>query len=147
MLLVRTRIGPSAIQGTGLFAAEDIAAGTMVWRPNPIIDREITAADVAALPDVARDFVQHHTFVDEEGKMILSSDSAIYFNHSDEPNTGTSPAGNVALRDIRAGEELTENYRNLGPGFCKAFLESHQPLTPTLSPRGGEREGSTEAAS
>ena len=32
MMLIRNVVGPSAIHGTGIFAAQPVAAGTEVWR-------------------------------------------------------------------------------------------------------------------
>jgi hypothetical protein len=47
-------------------------------------------------------------------KYIYCSDNAKYFNHSETPNIKDSPAGqfSVAIRDIKAGEELTCNYND-----------------------------------
>jgi hypothetical protein len=49
---------------------------------------------------------------------------------SEYPNISGDAEGNFALCDIAAGEELTEDYRHLRAGLCKAFLES-----------GGARDG------
>jgi hypothetical protein len=126
MLTIRTVVGCSKIHGLGVFAAEEVAAGVMVWIPNSIIDIEITADQIASLPDAARDMALSHSFVDEDGRMILSRDNAVFFNHSESPNTKTSRAGNMAIRDIAIGEELTEDYRSFGSGACRKFLEEEE---------------------
>lgn len=122
MLLVNTFVATSQIDGAGLFAAEDIQAGSVVWEFNPIIDVEITEAQLAALPPAARERALRHSFVSEDGRIILSRDNAVFFNHSDNPNTRAGSDGNVALRDISAGEELTEDYRVFPRGACSEFL-------------------------
>ena len=42
MLQVRTFIEKSQIHGFGLFAAENIPKGIVVWEYNPTIDKEIS---------------------------------------------------------------------------------------------------------
>jgi SET domain-containing protein len=122
MLLVRTTVGPSEVHGLGLFAAEPIITGQRVWEFNPSIDREISLAEIERLPAVAREWVLLHSYADHGGRLILSADSGIYFNHSDDPNTEDRPGGAIALRNIAIGEEMTKDYRRLGRGGCNAFL-------------------------
>lgn len=124
MLLVPTYIGPSGIHGCGVFAEVAILRGAKVWEFNPIIDCEITKAELELLPQVARDLVLAHSFVNDDGRLILSRDNAVFFNHSEQPNTDASEVGNIANRDIAAGEELTENYRRFPIGACSAFLNT-----------------------
>lgn len=123
MLIVRTYIWKSEIHGLGVFAAEPVKAGSRVWVLDPTIDVEITADQIAALPEAAREVALAHSFVNDDGRMILSRDNAVFFNHSEEPNTLATPDGNVALRDIAACEELTENYLDFPPGACRSFLD------------------------
>jgi SET domain-containing protein len=126
MLIVKTYIAPSSIHGIGIFAAEPLKAGTLVWVFDPVIDIEITKEQIAALPDVAREVALAHSFVNDDGRMILSRDNAVFFNHSDNPNTFAGPEGHVALWDISAAEELTESYWHLPPGACRSFLDDQK---------------------
>ncbi|TIP79437.1 MAG: SET domain-containing protein-lysine N-methyltransferase, partial [Mesorhizobium sp.] len=41
MLLIRTYIAASAIEGVGVFAAEPISKGASIWRLDPDFDRMI----------------------------------------------------------------------------------------------------------
>ena len=123
MLIVKTYVAPSSIHGIGVFAAEPVKTGTRVWVLDPIIDVEITQEQIAGLPEPAREVALAHSFVNDDGRIILSRDNAVFFNHSDAPNTLATPEGNVALRDIAAGEELTESYRGFPPGACRNFLD------------------------
>ena len=49
MLLVKTKIGPSEIDGIGLFADQFIPRGTLVWELVPALDIEVA---VEGLPEV-----------------------------------------------------------------------------------------------
>ncbi len=122
MLIVKTYVAPSAINGLGVFLAEPVKAGQRVWEFNPIIDIEITPEQLACLAPAARAVAESHSYVERDGRLILSRDNAVFFNHSDEPNTVTDRLGNRALRDLPAGIELTESYREFPRGGCNEFL-------------------------
>ena len=118
MILVRTRVAPSAIHGMGLFAVDAIPVGTPIWRFVPGFDREFSSEQFAALPPEAQAHLRWFAFMDKAtGCWVLSGDHACFMNHSPDPNTGaqpgaTVPVTTVALRDIAAGDELTCNYRD-----------------------------------
>lgn len=116
MLLVRTYLGPSAVHGIGLFAAEPIPAGTTIWRFDPRIDRRFTRAERDALPEPARSFLRRYSYPEGPGgeTWLLDGDNARFMNHSDAPNTD-SAADTVATRDIAEGEELLCDYRQFHP--------------------------------
>jgi SET domain-containing protein len=123
MLIVRTYIAPSKIHGMGVFTAEPIEEGARVWVFDPTVDQEITADELAALPDTAREIALSRSFVRENGSLILSRDNGVFINHSGRPNISSEADGSIALRDLVKGEELTEDYRLLPPGACRAFLD------------------------
>jgi hypothetical protein len=116
MLLVKTRIGPSKVAGTGLFADEFISKGTPVWRLEPGFDVKLTQAQFDALPEVAQKAVLNYCYVEpNDGTYIMCMDDARFFNHSDVPNVSSGPGDDHidrALRDIEPGEEMTQDYRN-----------------------------------
>jgi uncharacterized protein len=118
MLMVKTKLALSEIAGIGLFAAEDIVKGTVTWRLMPRFDLVISDADLNALPEPARSNMREHVYFHaRSGLWVLCADNARFMNHANEPNTaGVHPDGSVegydiATRDIRAGEELTCDYR------------------------------------
>lgn len=113
MLLIKTFIGPSSIHGTGLFAAEFIPKGSVIWHFDARIDRLIDALEVESLPDVAREHMQRYCGLLENGKYLQTGDNDRYINHSSTPNTETRPflEDLIAARDIQIGEEITEDYR------------------------------------
>jgi len=119
MLLVRTRIGPSAIHGTGLFAVDPIARGTAVWRFTPGFDLDLDPVLIDAQPQHTREMLQHYGYVDpRRNRYVLCCDDARFINHSDTPNLrpqfGEDPHGvDVAIRDIDANEEITIDYQQI----------------------------------
>ena len=52
--------GPSAIHGTGLFAREPIAAGTLIWELRTGFDREFTIDQLEALPTADREAIRRY---------------------------------------------------------------------------------------
>ena len=112
MLLIRTRLAPSAIHGLGVFACDPVPAGAVVWQYDPRFDRTVTAEEFAAAPAAFRAFLEAYAYpsADLEGAMVLSCDNAKFLNHSDDPNTEESPFVSVACRMIGPGEEITCNY-------------------------------------
>lgn len=100
----------SAIEGRGLVAVGEIAAGELVAIKGGHI---MTTAAVRSLPErlqnseiqIAAGF---HLVAAEDGEY---EPVMLFLNHSCEPNVGF--AGNivlVAMRDIGVGEELTTDY-------------------------------------
>jgi len=111
MILVKTELKPSTVHGLGLFAAEFIPKGTVIWEFREGVDHRIPKELVDALPDPARSTVRHYSAL-WGGGYVVSADDARYFNHSDTPNLVTlaSPDVDIATRDIHPGEELFEDY-------------------------------------
>ena len=119
MLLVKTKIGPSTIAGTGIFADEFIPADTVVWQFIPGKDDAYTRKQVEGLPEPKRSEILslYHSYISKQtGRYVWHGDSAGYFNHSDHPNLrteyreGVEEDLNIAARDIHPGEEITQDY-------------------------------------
>jgi SET domain-containing protein len=115
MLLVKTYLDRSPIHGIGLFAAERIPAGTVIWRRSPEIDLLLGPAELERLAPPAREQIEKYTYLDRHlGKLVLCGDDARFFNHAVEPNCHDLPDANggttVAARTIEIGEELTSDY-------------------------------------
>jgi SET domain-containing protein len=118
MLMVKTHIAPSRIAGIGVFADQDIPAGTLTWRFMPGYDLLLTQSAIDALPESARssllDLAYYHAATN---CYVLCADNARFMNHADEPNTarvqvdGAIEDDDIATRDSRVGEEMTCDYR------------------------------------
>ena len=113
MLLVRTYVAQSAIEGVGVFAAEPIARGTPVWRLEPTLDRLIPVETWRNAAPVLKELLDRYAYpsADHPGHIVYDFDNGRFMNHADQPNTDFSAdVGGVAARDIVAGEELTCDY-------------------------------------
>ena len=142
MLLVKTILAPSDIEGLGLFAAENIAKGTIVWKFVPGVDALLDASEIESLPAVAQDICKRYAYLDPASKKyVLCGDDARFENHSENPNTaGAYPAGepfglDVATRDIKKVEEITCDYRAFDAEFDYKFTRSRKNYV-----SGGETE-------
>ena len=123
-MLVKTKIGPSKINGTGLFANQFIAKGTAVWKFQSGFDSKVEKSELGNLSEPAREqFLKYAYLNTKTNKYILCFDDARFFNHSDNPNCidTESPADSegidVAVKDIPEGEELTCNYKEFDADF------------------------------
>lgn len=110
-------LAPSPIHGIGVFAIRDIPEGTM------ITDHTVETMDYVERYMVSPDeFNQIHPAIQKLildrtvfGDMIFfhspNSDAVLrsFMNHSSDPNSD----GVIALRDIREGEEVTEDFTTL----------------------------------
>lgn len=116
MLLVKTKLGLSRIQGIGLFADQFIAEKTIIWQFNPVIDLRLSCEQIAHLAEAARAQIQKYSYREKHtGLYVLCGDDARFFNHAAEPNCfdvcdGGEQDLTIAHRDICAGEELTCDY-------------------------------------
>lgn len=120
MMLVRTVLGASAIHGIGIFAAEDIPAGTQIWESNLTLDIHIPEAQVSSLPPLAAEFVDIYAYpsLHKPGHMVLESDNGRFMNHTTTPNTNFSDRNKgFAKVGIKKGEEITCDYREFIEGF------------------------------
>lgn len=134
MLLVKTYVDASVIEGVGVFAAEPISKGTQIWRFEPMLDRALTEGEVVQLPPSARDFVARYAYVhpDDRSIYMLDGDHGRFMNHSDAPNSDYAEGvAGYALRDIAEGEEITCDYGQ--------FYASHDFL-PSLTEKFGSKK-------
>lgn len=124
MLLVKTKLRGSTVHGIGLFAEEFIPKGTKMWHFASGFDLEKTCDEIKSLPESAQDWFRHFGYLDQRlNRHILSFDDARFMNHSDNPNMvpdfdQDKYGVGVATRDIKAGEEITIDYRQIEKESC-----------------------------
>jgi SET domain-containing protein len=113
MFLVDVYLGKSAIEGIGVFAKHDIPRGTVLWRLDERFDRLIPVELYESQTGAVKSYLDRYCYPRRKDPrfVVFEADDARYMNHSDDPNTDFSD-GDVAhaLRDIKAGDEITCNY-------------------------------------
>ena len=119
MLLIRTYVAPSAIQGLGLFAAEDVSEGTKVWAFAPGLDQLIAQTQLTELPAAFRDYLARYAYTTPSypGLIVLSCDHAKFMNHSEDPAIESVGDESFARRILAVGEEITFDYRAFVTGW------------------------------
>jgi uncharacterized protein len=125
LLLIKTYIAASNIEGVGVFAGEPIGKGAMVWRTDPTFDMLIAVAAYRSAPPHFRQLLERYAYpsADRPGFLVYEIDNGRFMNHSATPNTDFSGFGfGTAITDIAADEELTCDYRQFYEGF-EAALE------------------------
>lgn len=112
MLCVSTYVAQSQIHGLGLYAAQPLRRGALVWQFDPRADRVLTTAELDAESRSTGRELRIHAYEQEPGLWVLCGDDAIYMNHAEDPSCDDpDPRRTVARRDIAIGEELTVDYR------------------------------------
>lgn len=119
MLLVRTKLGLSRLDGIGLFAAQFIPVGTVTWKYVPGLDKTYTGRDMARMSSFSREQFLKYSYYDKRiSKFVLCFDDQRFINHDSlNPNILSTPRMDVAARDINEGEELTCNYNHYEDTF------------------------------
>lgn len=119
MLIVKTRLGPDAYGGIGLFADEPIPQGQVVWMIDAkgLVDLKWPLTGLSANRQALADKYGYPSLVFRNGRweadgIMMSVDNDRHTNHSNNPNTVEREDGcMVAAWDIAAGEEITCDYR------------------------------------
>jgi len=115
-------IKPSNIDGVGVFAVRDIAKGTIISDYNLFNNDETKVFETTPeefnkiLPEIQYLIKQRMLFPSGNKTLIFCSPNSdinlqSFMNHSKTPNTD----GKKAIRDIKNGEELTEDYTSFYP--------------------------------
>ncbi|MBZ0172355.1 MAG: SET domain-containing protein, partial [Phycisphaerales bacterium] len=96
--------------GHGVVATRNIPKGTITWVQDKL-DREFTSDHVESLGGAYLDILDKYCFRNQQGQWVLCWDHARFVNHSFNSNCLTTAYSfEVAIRDIRAGEEITDDY-------------------------------------
>ncbi|MEZ4963859.1 MAG: SET domain-containing protein-lysine N-methyltransferase [Saprospiraceae bacterium] len=99
-------------KGLGLFAKRPFRKGEIIWIADDL-DLKIPVLDYMAFEENTRTVLNRYSYLDYQNRVIVPWDSGKYVNHSCAPNsTGLLEFDNIsiALRDIRSGEEIMEDY-------------------------------------
>ncbi len=96
--------------GYGVFATRPIRAGTITYVKDSL-ELEIGPEDYHRHSPEMRATIDKYSYIDPDGVRIVSWDFAKYVNHCCACNTMSTGYGfEIAIRDIAAGEQLTDEY-------------------------------------
>ncbi len=123
MLLVKTRLSLSQINGIGLFADQFIPKDTVIWKFTPGVDEKLTDVQIGELEKEypLEDLKKYMYRSKSSGLHILCGDDGRFINHSFQANTVDTSEDDegftIAAHDIQAGEEITSNYDGFDADF------------------------------
>lgn len=115
MLHIKYKLEKSPHHGIGMFAGQDIPKGTLIYTPSPLLDVNLTQEQFDSLDEKEKQEFKWWGFFDEPSqKWHVDFDVTHFINHSYDANITQDPAYAeahlVASKDIKEGEELTQNY-------------------------------------
>jgi uncharacterized protein len=107
--------------GHGVFATALIPRGTITWVRDDF-DILLSKEEFEQLEPLYRTLPDKYAYLDAEGVYVLCWDIAKYVNHSCHPNClGGTAEFEVAVRDVRPGEELRCDYATLNLDQPESF--------------------------
>lgn len=124
--------------GYGVVATRFIPRGTITWVRDEL-DQVFTARQMQRKKDSYGDLLEKYCFLDRCGRWVLCWDLARYINHSCQASCiETGFDFEIAVRDIAAGDELTDDYGTLnitssfhchcGSPDCRKLVHPDDPL-------------------
>ena len=113
--MVDTIIKNSKTAGKGVFAARDFKKGEVIleWKSKQILTQD----QVDQLPASEKHYVSTYT----KNEYLLQQSPEKYVNHSCNPNTRVENRCDVAIKDIKKGEEITSDYSKDNDGTQVQF--------------------------
>ena len=109
---VMCKLAPSKIHGVGVFAIRDIKKGEELGIFGSTNKRPYKLHDMSLLNPEVRELINQRWLLAEKGGVFQSpNDDArliSFMNHSENPNCDKETG--KANRDIKKGEEITEDY-------------------------------------
>ncbi|UJH89949.1 SET domain-containing protein [Antarcticibacterium sp. 1MA-6-2] len=96
--------------GYGVVATKFIPKGTITWVQDEL-DQVYTPGEIDKMKELTKQMVDKYTFRNNKGNFVMCWDISKYVNHSFKSNClSTAYDFEIAIRDIQAGEELTDDY-------------------------------------
>ncbi len=135
--------------GLGVFATKKLPRGTITWALDAL-DQRIPTQKLWSLGALYRPVIDRYAYLNGHGDRILCWDIGRFMNHSCGANSiSTGWDFDIAIRDIEAGEQITNDYTLLnldssfecacGVPYCRGVVtsspEDWDAITPTLDVR------------
>lgn len=115
MIHIKHKVDISSLHGLGLFTLEDVPGGGVVYTASPKLDLNLPIEKFDSLDQKEKDEIMYWGFkIESQGVWHVDFDMSKFINHSQDSNVtqdfSKEDAYLTAKRDIKAGEELTQNY-------------------------------------
>ena len=114
---VKCKLGISKIHNIGVFAIRNIEKGERLYCLEEIKRRDLYSVPYSRFNEILLEIrtliIEHRPAVINGSKFYSPNNEAnfcSYMNHSRNPNWNQD---DMALKDIKAGEEITEDYRGM----------------------------------
>jgi hypothetical protein len=109
--IVKIKLAPSNIHGVGVFAMKDIKKGGKLYTDIVPHQFDLPYKRFKELNEGISEILLGHFPLILNGSHFLFpvTKMSAYLNHSNTPNYDA--VNDIALQDIKAGEEITEDYR------------------------------------
>lgn len=97
-------------KGRGIFATKPIPKGTLTYVSDDL-EIVIDPDDYRLSDPRYKNIIETYSFINRDGKRIISWDHAKFVNHCCQCNTMSTGYGfEIAIRDIEKNEEITDEY-------------------------------------
>jgi SET domain-containing protein len=115
VIYIKYQLKESPLHGVGLFSDQDIKEGELVLTASPMLDVDITQEQFDSLRQSEQDEVRWWGYFYEPSQIWhVDFDVSRFINHSYDATLKQDEHNGepclVAARDVKAGEELTQNY-------------------------------------
>jgi len=128
MLIIKTIVKQSPLEGLGLFAGEKIFKGSTIWKFDPVFDIMFDPAEVEKMPVRHQELIRRYAYLSmNTGKYVYPIDDSRFTNHSatnanmiDVAFPGEVETRGIAARDIQIGEEILIDYRTIDAADAKS---------------------------
>lgn len=115
MIHIKYKLDNSGLHGVGLFTDENLSKGQLVYTESPLLDVNISQEQFNSLSAKEQKEIKWWGFkVPDEDIWHVDFDVSKFINHSKDGTVTQDPdhknAYLVTTRDIKSGEELTQNY-------------------------------------
>jgi len=103
----------TTLTGLGVFATDALPKGTILWILDRF-DRVVSPSAIRSWPPVIRTVAERFGYIAPDGAQVVCWDHGRLVNHSCDPATVSVGASlEIALRDVRPGDEITCDYGTL----------------------------------
>lgn len=115
MMHIKYKLDKSSNHGIGLFVDQNIKKDELIYTASPVLDLNITKEQFDSLSESEQKEIKYWGFWIEKDKVWhVDFDVSKFINHSANAtvtqDSTKEDAYLIAIRDIKAGEELTQNY-------------------------------------